>query len=163
MSDERRLSDADVDRIANAVAARLRDETVDPKSTRAAGGGETADARNGGNRRLPPSQRRGESTQRDHSRNERVEPAGGRVRDDVVATRQRKDDARGIERLDEPRAVPDADRNTPDARSVEGDGAGVTFESTLDDEGRVAIPAEIVTELDVEPGSSVRLTVHRTE
>lgn len=160
MSDERRLSDADVDRIANAVAARLRDAAGSPKSTRAAGRGETADVRSGGNRRLPPSQRRGESAQRDHSRNERVEPAGGRVRDGVVATRQRKDDARGIERLDEPRAGPD--RNTSGARSAEG-GAGVTFESTLDDEGRVAIPAEMVSELDVEPGSSVRLTVHRTE
>lgn len=158
MSDQRRLTDADVNRIANAVAARLSDGESD--SPTQSGSERTAEMRHGHNRRPSPSQRRGASARRDSSRSEQAEPTGGRVRDDVAA---RVDEKRGIERLDEPRAAGDTDRERPGAPSTERIDAGVTFESTLDEDGRVTIPTEIVTELDVEPGGSVRLTVHRTE
>lgn len=158
MSNQRRLTDADVNRIANAVAARLSDGgSASPSQS---GSERTADARHGRNRRPSPSERRGAPARRDPSRSEQIEPTGGRVRDDVAA---RVDEKRGIERLDESRAAGDTGRERPGAPSAERTDAGVTFESTLDEDGRVAIPAEIVTELGVEPGDGVRLTVHRTE
>lgn len=149
MSDEHRLSDADVERIADAVAKRLRDdgETSD-RSAASERAPHTREQDDRGYRR-PPEGGRGGRSRSGGARGDAGETRGGRIREDVA---DRPVDKCGLERLDGPQFASRTDR-----------GNGIVLEAKLDEEGRATVPSALLEELDIEPGDSLRLTVHPPE